>query len=300
MPGDDTPIPCLPHILTPRSHLRLAHATQAVETSYPSTNQYHTSLHAADVTASLCFFLNQSRLERQLGPLDWLAALLAAFVHDAGHPGVNNSFLEATHADFAITYNDQSVLENHHAALAFWLARNEASDWMSGLEGDTYRDLRETMCVIILGTEMKSHFEHLNKFKSRSATEGFCTGEKLERKDLRLLLLMALHAADMSNPTKPIALAIEWAARAMDEFFSQVMMPPLTIPFVAPLTSHLTSHFTHLTVYLAGRQGGGAWPPDLGLHGPKERAACASCTQLTDWSDQRADQAVLRRVDCLP
>ena len=79
---------------------------------------------------------------------------------------------------------------------------------------------------MVLGTEMKSHFEHLNKFKSRAAADGFCTGEDLERKDMRLLLLMALHAADMSNPTKPIALAIEWAARAMDEFFSQVMMPP--------------------------------------------------------------------------
>ena len=38
---------------------------------------------------------------------------------------------------------------------------------------------------------------------------------------MRLLLLVALHAADMSNPTKPIAISIEWAARAMDEFFAQ-------------------------------------------------------------------------------
>ena len=125
---------------------KLLNWCQAVEASYPSTNQYHTSLHAADVTASLCFFLCQSRLERQLGPLDWLAALLAAFVHDVGHPGVNNGFLEATHADLAITYNDQSVLENHHAALAFWLARNEACDWTSGLDVEQYKDLRETMC----------------------------------------------------------------------------------------------------------------------------------------------------------
>ena len=55
------------------------------------------------MTASLCFFLCQPRLERQLGPIDWLAALLAAFVHDVGHPGVNNGFLEATHADLAVT-----------------------------------------------------------------------------------------------------------------------------------------------------------------------------------------------------
>ena len=33
--------------------------------------------------------------------------------------------------------------------------------------------------------------------------------------------LVALHAADMADPAKPVAIAIEWAARAMDEFFAQ-------------------------------------------------------------------------------
>ena len=83
---------------------------QAVEAAYVPSNAYHTSLHAASVVASLAFFLEQPTLSRQLTPLDRLAALLAAMVHDVGHPGVNNSFLETTRADVAVTYNDQAVL----------------------------------------------------------------------------------------------------------------------------------------------------------------------------------------------
>ena len=33
--------------------------------------------------------------------------------------------------------------------------------------------------------------------------------------------MVALHAADMSDPAKPVASAIEWAARAMEELFAQ-------------------------------------------------------------------------------
>ena len=102
--------------------------------------------------ASLAFFLAQPTLARQLSPLDWLAALLAAMVHDVGHPGVNNGFLEATRADVAVTYNDQAVLENHHAALAFRLAAREECDWLACLGEEQQRELRETVCCMGLGT----------------------------------------------------------------------------------------------------------------------------------------------------
>ena len=36
---------------------------------------------------------------------------------------MNNRFLEASRAEIALTYNDQAVLENHHAATAFLLMR---------------------------------------------------------------------------------------------------------------------------------------------------------------------------------
>ena len=51
--------------------------------------------------------------------LEMFAALVAAAVHDVDHPGVTNQFLIETGDDLALLYNDNSVLENHHLAVAF-------------------------------------------------------------------------------------------------------------------------------------------------------------------------------------
>ena len=70
---------------------------------------------------------------------------------------------------------------------------------------------------------MKSHFESLTRFKSKMAGDAFGAGAgaSIERKDQRLLLLMALHSADICYPAKPRAIALEWARRAMEELFRQ-------------------------------------------------------------------------------
>jgi len=133
---------------------------------------------------------------------------------------VNNTFLEATKHELAITYNDVSVLENHHVAAAFKLLKNSELDWTTTLQLEDYKDFRETVIQMVLGTDMRAHFEHLTKFKSKLAGEGFVQ-QHIERKDMRLLLTMALHAADISNPAKPQPIATAWAKRSMEEFFRQ-------------------------------------------------------------------------------
>jgi hypothetical protein len=44
---------------------------------------------------------------------------IAAGAHDFEHPGLNNPFLINTKNAYALTYNDISVLENHHIAATF-------------------------------------------------------------------------------------------------------------------------------------------------------------------------------------
>ena len=51
--------------------------------------------------------------------LEVFAALVGAAVHDVDHPGRSNQFLIETNNPLAVLYNDNSVLENHHLAVAF-------------------------------------------------------------------------------------------------------------------------------------------------------------------------------------
>ena len=51
--------------------------------------------------------------------MEVFAALVGAAVHDVDHPGRSNQFLIETNNPLAVLYNDNSVLENHHLAVAF-------------------------------------------------------------------------------------------------------------------------------------------------------------------------------------
>lgn len=131
-----------------------------LEDHYVKDNPFHNSLHAADVTQSTNVLLNTPALENVFTPLEICAALFAACVHDVDHPGLTNQFLINSskfctqrqtfpfhdwstflpsfflHAgsELAIMYNDESVLENHHLAVAFKLLQNEECDIFQNLQ----------------------------------------------------------------------------------------------------------------------------------------------------------------------
>uniref|UniRef100_A0AAY4DGK4 Phosphodiesterase n=1 Tax=Denticeps clupeoides TaxID=299321 RepID=A0AAY4DGK4_9TELE len=90
---------------------------QVIEANYHSSNSYHNSTHAADVLHATAYFLCKERVKQSLDPIDEVAALIAATVHDVDHPGRTNSFLCNAGSELAILYNDTAVLESHHAAL---------------------------------------------------------------------------------------------------------------------------------------------------------------------------------------
>ena len=50
--------------------------------------------------------LVSSSLQNSLEPMDEIAALIAASVHDVDHPGYTNSFLCNAGNDLAVLYND--------------------------------------------------------------------------------------------------------------------------------------------------------------------------------------------------
>jgi cAMP-specific phosphodiesterase 4 len=103
------------------SEVKLCNFLRAVESGYKANNAYHNNTHAADVAQTLNFLMYGEKLRDFLTPLDRLALVISALVHDYDHPGVNNAFLVKTGDPLALVYNDQSVLENHHAASCFKL-----------------------------------------------------------------------------------------------------------------------------------------------------------------------------------
>ena len=82
-------------------------------------NPYHNNFHATDVLSSAHVIVKEIGLMEQMSALETMSLFLACAVHDIAHPGTNNFFQINAMSPVAIRYNDQSVLENFHAATAF-------------------------------------------------------------------------------------------------------------------------------------------------------------------------------------
>ncbi|KFP76456.1 High affinity cAMP-specific and IBMX-insensitive 3',5'-cyclic phosphodiesterase 8A, partial [Apaloderma vittatum] len=208
---------------------------QVMEANYHSSNSYHNSTHSADVLHATAYFLSKERVKQTLDPIDEVAALIAATVHDVDHPGRTNSFLCNAGSELAILYNDTAVLESHHAALAFQLTtRDDKCNIFKNMERNEYRTLRQAIIDMVLATEMTKHFEHVNKFvnsinKPLAALEengnngdGESIKTVLTSPENRILIKrMLIKCADISNPCRPMEQCIEWAGRISEEYFAQ-------------------------------------------------------------------------------
>uniref|UniRef100_A0A452R0V6 Phosphodiesterase n=1 Tax=Ursus americanus TaxID=9643 RepID=A0A452R0V6_URSAM len=215
---------------------------QIIEANYHSSNPYHNSTHSADVLHATAYFLCKERIKQTLDPVDEVAALIAATIHDVDHPGRTNSFLCNAGSELAILYNDTAVLESHHAALAFQLTtRDDKCNIFKNMERNDYRTLRQGIIDMVLATEMTKHFEHVNKFvnsinKPLAALEENGEVNRDEEaintmlrtpENRTLIKRMLIKCADVSNPCRPLEQCIEWAARISEEYFSQVRCSPL-------------------------------------------------------------------------
>eukprot|EP00123_Amoebidium_parasiticum_P018296 comp24161_c0_seq1/m.44053 comp24161_c0_seq1/g.44053 ORF comp24161_c0_seq1/g.44053 comp24161_c0_seq1/m.44053 type:complete len:1046 (-) comp24161_c0_seq1:238-3375(-) len=204
---------------------KLDNFLRCMERGYRKENSYHNATHAADVTQTLYYFLITLRLSQYISELDVFAAIVAAIIHDFMHPGTNNAYQINNRAPEAMLYNDQSVLENMHLTKAFQVLADEDCNILCGLTDTEYRHVRAVIVQMVLNTDMSLHFELTGKFKSAitlMASEGTLgTGHRLPNNTIMLVLAMALHCADISNPIKKFHLYIQWAHRVMEEFWRQ-------------------------------------------------------------------------------
>jgi len=200
----------------------------AVEAGYRPDVDYHNAMHAADVTHTLYCLLAKTALRKHLQPLDLLAALTAAVIHDYNHPGLNNGFNVATASTAAVIYNDKAVLENYHVAAGFTILAKDSMNFMEDLTDQEFRTVRSLVVDLILATDMSQHFDIVSAFKMRmqSLDSGGGVGQMGyfvpdSHEDKKLLMRIALKVSDISNPAKPTDYFEKWTNRVQAEFFSQ-------------------------------------------------------------------------------
>ncbi|XP_033221812.1 cAMP-specific 3',5'-cyclic phosphodiesterase isoform X4 [Belonocnema kinseyi] len=195
-----------------------------LEDHYVKDNPFHNSLHAADVTQSTHTLLNTPALESVFTPLEITAALFAATIHDVDHPGLTNQFLINSSSELALMYNDESVLENHHLAVAFKLLQNDGCDIFVNMTKKQRQTLRKMVIDMVLSTDMSKHMTLLADLKTMVETKKVAGSGVLlldNYTDRIQVLENLVHCADLSNPTKPLPLYRRWVALLMEEFFLQ-------------------------------------------------------------------------------
>ncbi|GLG93825.1 Calcium/calmodulin-dependent 3',5'-cyclic nucleotide phosphodiesterase 1 [Gryllus bimaculatus] len=195
-----------------------------LEDHYVKDNPFHNSMHAADVTQSTNVLLNSPALESVFTPLEIMAALFAATIHDVDHPGLTNQFLINSSSELALMYNDESVLENHHLAVAFKLLQNDGCDIFVNMGKKQRQTLRKMVIDMVLSTDMSKHMSLLADLKTMVETKKVAGSGVLlldNYTDRIQVLENLVHCADLSNPTKPLHLYRRWVDLLMEEFFQQ-------------------------------------------------------------------------------
>ncbi|XGW24282.1 hypothetical protein V3C99_006014 [Haemonchus contortus] len=191
-----------------------------VEAHYHAGNAYHNATHAADVLQATSYFLDSPTVAGHITENHAIAALLAATVHDLDHPGRGNAFLINTRQSLAVLYNDHSVLENHHVALAFQLTLQQSNNVniFGNLSREEFTAIRHAMVEMVLATDISRHFEYLVKFNKMNVVD---VPEEAREDNSLTICNMLVKCADISNPTREWALCQKWAYRIVEEYFDQ-------------------------------------------------------------------------------
>ncbi|KAF8571865.1 hypothetical protein P879_00181 [Paragonimus westermani] len=152
------------------SEMNLVRYMNLVEENYRNV-PYHNRVHAADVVQSTHVLLNAQALTTVFTELEVLAILFACAVHDVDHPGLTNQYLINTNDQLAILYNDSSVLENHHLAIAFQLLTRPGCDLFENIPKKQRLSLRRMAIDMVLATDMSKHMSLLADLKTMVETK---------------------------------------------------------------------------------------------------------------------------------
>ncbi|KAI6211381.1 Phosphodiesterase [Aphelenchoides besseyi] len=187
-------------------------------------NPYHNQIHGADVAQSINVLISSPALEGVFTEMETLAAVFAAAIHDVDHPGYTNQYLINSNSELAIMYNDESVLEQHHLAVAFKLLQDPSCDFLYAWSKKQRQAFRKIVIGMVLATDMSKHMSLLADLKTMveaKKVSGSSVVQLDKYNDRSQVLQSMIHLADLSNPTKPIELYRCWNERILEEYWRQ-------------------------------------------------------------------------------
>ncbi|KAL3995164.1 putative 3'5'-cyclic phosphodiesterase pde-4 [Acanthocheilonema viteae] len=186
-------------------------------------NPYHNQVHAADVTQSVNVLISSPALQNVFSELEVLASIFAGAIHDVDHPGFTNHHLINTNSELAIMYNDESVLEQHHLAVAFKLLQDSNCNFIVSLNRKQRQLFRKLTIEMVLATDMSKHMNILADLKTMVEAKKVAGSSvlTLDKTDRIQIMQTMIHLADLSNPTKPINLYNIWVKNIMEEYWRQ-------------------------------------------------------------------------------
>lgn len=164
-------------------------------------NPYHSWRHAFDVMQFCYVQMTMGQAGMYFLFRDMLALFIAQLSHDVAHPGLSNNFLINNAHDIALMYNDISPLENMHAHTCFLTMRKEGCNILEPLSSDAFTHVRSRVIDAILATDMKEHYQLVEKLQEATTREEMLAHD--EKEDRRLLLKVFTHMADLGHNSRP-------------------------------------------------------------------------------------------------
>jgi cAMP-specific phosphodiesterase 4 len=182
-------------------------------------NPFHNFTHCFSVMHSAYMLISSTIALNFFSAINIFSVLTAAVCHDVDHTGRTNMFEINSKSGLAILYNDKSVLEQHHAAVAFSILNEPDSNFLSRVPRESLREIRKTMITAIMGTDMAKHYSILTNVNSRVKDAGNEIGSL--PKDSEKMAQFILHAADLAHPTKDYSVYEMWSMLVCQEFSDQ-------------------------------------------------------------------------------
>ena len=183
-------------------------------------NPYHTSVHAADVVATVgtMLLLDGDRLFEVFRDWELLSLVVACVGHDVGHQGVTNGYHARLKTAWWRKYGgergkEQSINELAHADITLGLIRDDTYDFLKGMEVERRKKVLEYVERMILQTDITWHEDVCDRFGRACRKEA---GEWSEEDRIRILSGL-LHFADVSNPGRPWGLCKRWGELIWEE-----------------------------------------------------------------------------------